>query len=321
MSASPEPVRGTASRPTRAGDAGDGAVWAGIDLGGTGTRIVVADELGECAGATVATAAFMAPVAGHPDQGSAHGQDGPVASLAADIRALLPPGRVLHGIGIGASGPVDLRTGLIDNPDTLPAFTGPDVVGGLSRLLGVPARIDNDAVVAGLAEHCWGAARGVRSLLCVTLGTGVGVVILADGWPVRAADGSHPEAGHIGVPGSGGSCYCGLAQCWEQVASRTALDRMRATWTGSAEALWAAYAQGVGSGLITLLTLYRPSAVVLGGSVAQQWPWLERPLRAALATSREVDPTIAISASTLGERAGALGATILPRREIGFGSG
>ena len=96
-----------------------------------------------------------------------------------------------------------------------------------SERMAAPAWIDNDAVVAGLAETHWGRAGATESLLCVTLGTGIGAVLIEAGRPRRAADGQHPEAGHIPVAGTGNPCYCGLPQCWEQVASRTALDRLR----------------------------------------------------------------------------------------------
>jgi glucokinase len=280
--------------------------WAGVDLGGTGTRVVVVGADGaELSGTTVASDSFGPR---------------PVEELADLVLGLVPGDAQLLGVGVGASGPVDLRTGEIRNPDTLPRFAGLDVAGGLQRRMRTPAWIDNDAVVAGLAEAAWGAAADAESVLCVTLGTGIGVAMIQGGLPVRAADGQHPEAGHIAVAGTGSPCYCGLPQCWEQVASRTALDSLRGMGGGK-EALWADYSERLASGLVTLLTLYHPDCLVVGGSVAQHWTALERPLRDALARFREFDQSRALVASTLGERAGALGATILPRRSIGWHSG
>jgi glucokinase len=280
-----------------------GRLWAGVDLGGTGTRVVVVDETGEAvAGSTVPTGVF---------------DDHAVERLTELIRGLAS-GSPLSGVGIGASGPVDLTTGRINNPDTLPQFTGLDVAGALERVLRVPTWIDNDVVVAGLAESRWGQARGSHSLLCVTLGTGIGAVLIRDGSPVRASDGQHPEGGHIPVPGAGHPCYCGLPQCWEQVASRTALDRMRNSATSDDAGLWAEYAERVASGLITLLTLYHPAAVVIGGSVAQDWAELEPSLVESLSRFREFDHGVPLLGSDLGERAGALGASLLPEHGIGW---
>ena len=280
--------------------------WAGIDLGGTGTRVVVVGADGaELSGTTVASDSFGAK---------------PVDELADLVLELVPDHARLLGVGVGASGPVDLRTGEILNRDTLPRFSGLDVAGGLQRRTGTPAWIDNDAVVAGLAEASWGAAAGSTSVLCITLGTGIGVALIVGGLPVRAADGQHPEGGHVAVAGSGSPCYCGLPQCWEQVASRTVLHRLRAS-LGDGPHLWAEYAERLASGLITLLTLYHPRCVVVGGSVAQHWTTLEGPLRDALSPFREFDPSLILIGSTLGERAGALGASLLPLRSIGWSSG
>ena len=280
-----------------------GRVWVGVDLGGTGTRVVLVDEAGEAvAGSTVPTGMF-----------DDHGVD-----RLTELIHGLATGTRLSGVGIGASGPVDLTTGRITNPHTLPQFTGLEVAGDIERALGVPTWIDNDVVVAGLAECRWGPARGSHSLLCVTLGTGIGAVLIRDGSPVRASDGQHPEGGHIPVPGAGHPCYCGLPQCWEQVASRTALDRMRNSATSDDAGLWAEYADRVASGLITLLTLYHPAAVVIGGSVARHWAELEPPLVESLSRFREFDPSVPLLASDLGERAGALGASLLPVHGIGW---
>lgn len=288
-------------------------LWVGIDLGGTGTRVSLVSISGggrmpERSGLVVPTAS-LGPT--------------PLEGLVSAVLEVVVAGGAalsqVRGVGIGASGPVDLRTGIVVNPDTLPTFTGWDVAGGLAARLGIPARIDNDAVVAGLAEGEWGAGQGASSVLCVTLGTGVGVALIQDGRPVRAADGQHPEAGHLPVPGSGSPCYCGLRQCWEQVASRSALDRLVAAGACLDEPdLWSGYAQGVADGLIALVTLYRPDAVVVGGSVARHWNRLEAPLRHWLSTSREVGPELRLGASTLGERGGAWGAALLADRGLGW---
>jgi glucokinase len=282
-------------------------LWGGVDLGGTGTRFVIVDGRGTIiAGETVPTSTFDVDA---------------IDRLATFVSGLVPEDGELAGVGVGASGPVDLSTGQIRNPDTLPQFMGFDVAGGLEKRLGTPIWLDNDAVVAGLAEVQWGTVGESRSVLCVTLGTGIGAVLISAGLPVRASDGQHPEGGHIPVPGSGNPCYCGLAQCWEQVGSRTALDRLQKYGGVSEGQLWDIYGDWVASGLVTLLTLYHPSAVVIGGSVARHWDRLEAPLRISLSRSREFGSQILLCASQLGDRAGALGAALLPQRRIGWHAG
>lgn len=277
--------------------------WLGFDLGGTGTRVAVVDANGAHDGVALATSDFA---------------EQPVERLAAADAQLTPEHGRLLGVGIGSSGPVDLHTGEIHNDDTLPQFTRQDVVGRLASLLGVPVTIDNDAVAAALAEFEWGMPAPASSLLCVTLGTGVGVALIENGRPVRAADGQHPESGHIGVPGVGSPCYCGLTQCWEAAASRTALDRLKESWQGDEASLWVEYAERVASGLLTLLTIHHPQAIVISGSVAQYWDSLRAPLQAALERQPQFHPAYQLYASTLGPYAGATGATLLARRGLGF---
>ncbi|MHB0927355.1 MAG: ROK family protein [Candidatus Nanopelagicales bacterium] len=279
--------------------------WLGLDLGGTGTRLAVVDAHGAHEGIALATEDFAEHAVERLEQAAAQ---------------VMPTSGRLLGVGIGSSGPVDLRTGEIHNDDTLPQFTRKNIVGALAERLQVPVWIDNDAVVAALAEFEWGFQRRFSSLLCITLGTGLGVALIDHGSPLRAADGQHPESGHISVRGDGHPCYCGLDQCWEQVASRTALDRMQSTWSGDEAGMWGEYAKRIASGLITLITIHHPEAVVISGSVAQHWERLRESLIVELACRPEFDAEHSLFASQLGPYGGAMGATLLARRNIGFGT-
>ncbi|RYC03838.1 ROK family protein [Nocardioides zhouii] len=281
--------------------------FLGVDLGGTGTRIVLADASGTVlADRSVATATD--PRAAVVDLGDALAEvaSGPVAA-----------------IGIGASGPID-RDGVIRNPDTLPAYTGADLVGALRDRFAAPVVIDNDAVTAAHAEARLGAGRGARSLLMVTLGTGVGVAMLSDGVPLRTAAGTHPEAGHLGVPG-GAPCYCGRSSCWEQSASRSALEAGAARLgldldaaAGVARAgdpaatdLFAAYGEAVGTGLVDLLTLLGPDRVVLGGGGARFLDCFRESLDDVLGRVVGCYDRPSVVPATVGNLAGALGAALL----------
>jgi glucokinase len=277
------------------------ALWAGVDLGGTGTRMVVADSSGGThAVESVPTRSFAGSA---PDD---------AASLLVDaLLDMIPSGSGLVGVGIGASGPVDLTTGVINNPDTLPWFSGIDLVGLMADRMGLPVWIDNDAVVAGLAESTWGAGAGHDSVLCVTLGTGIGVALIEGGQPRRGGDGQHPEGGHIAVGGTGSPCYCGLDQCWEQVASRSALDRLMVRhglepWADAPREVWAEYASQLTRGLITHTSIQRPSAVVISGSVVSRWDHLREPLLTVLANRDYGDRPVEVLPGTMGDEAGAL---------------
>ncbi len=193
-------------------------VSVGVDLGGTDTRVVALDLDGTVRRDTTLPTPHDLP----PSQAVAV-----LADVIADSLRSPPghPGLRVVGVGIGASGPIDPH-GVIRNPDTLPAFSGAPLTHLVAEQLGVPCVIDNDAVTAAIGEHRHGAGRGSAALLTVTLGTGIGVGLLLAGAPVRAADGSHPEAGHLTIGEPAPACYCGLLHCWEQAASRTALERL-----------------------------------------------------------------------------------------------
>ncbi|MDT7692901.1 MAG: glucokinase [Pseudonocardiales bacterium] len=287
-----------------------GPVTVGVDLGGTGTRIVVLDADGTVRRETSSpTAAGISPTR--------------AAAELADSIAAAAAGFALRAVGIGASGPVD-RLGVIRNPDTLPAYSDIPITDIISDRLGIGCVIDNDAVTAAIGEHNNGAGRGSDTLLVVTLGTGIGVALLCHGHAARAADGSHPEAGHLAVNGPSAPCYCGLPTCWEQLASRTALDRLTdnrsaelaikaRTGDPDAAAVFDVYGRRVGTGLGTLLTLLKPDRVVIGGGAARYLDLAETGMRRSLRRAPGFTAVLELRAAELGDLAGAIGAAILAR--------
>jgi glucokinase len=294
-------------------------VFAGIDLGGTGTRLVSYGPEGILASRTLPTKELGA---GSPEAR--------LTRLAAAIRALVPEGEVLGGLGIGATGPVDRSEGVVHNLDTLPAFSKIPLVAGLRRRLGVPVVIDNDAVVAAIAEQRIGAGNGSARMLMVTLGTGIGVAFLVDGVPFRGPNGAHPEAGHIPIVSGVGHCYCGADGCWEQVASRSALQAMLRPHLppnlhGKDLLPYAAakrsdphireafdtYGALVGRGLSILHTLYMPQVTILGGTAANYFDLFQGGLIQAMARTPQFAVESSVRTNSLGDEAGAIGAALI----------
>ncbi|WP_338559937.1 ROK family protein [Erwinia sp. E_sp_B04_7] len=294
---------------------------AGIDMGGTGTRIAVLDGEQEVVSETIPTAWFATV----PEALRAQ-------ALVDRLHQLLPAGNSLASLGIGASGPVNNQTEMIENNDTLACFSFFPLVAQLREKLAIPVAIDNDAVVAALGEYHLGAGRGSKRMMMVTLGTGIGVALLMDGEPLRSADGRHPEAGHIPIASDPVNCYCGLQGCWEMLASRGwlqqalarqipdlawdshtlgVLSEMSAASPRVAEILYH-YGQNVGRGLNTLLTLYGPDITVLSGSAATLLPLYQSGLDAALNRAEGYSLNRLIVQAALGDAAGALGAALLP---------
>lgn len=293
-----------------------GRVCAGLDLGGTASRIIIWRD-----GACLASSSFLTRLfdEGNPEE--------KVGRLADMITSLLPNDAELVAVGIGASGPMDIGHGIIQNPYTLPALSGFPIVAMLERRLKCRVAIENDAVVAALAEHRLGAGRGARRMVMVTLGTGIGVALLLDSVPFRTVNGAHPEASHIPITSGTVRCYCGIVGCWEQTTSRAALqaqllpllpattmpDRvlvdasLAASSDPAISSVFTTYGGLLGRGLCTLCGLYAPDVIVLGGSAAAYFPLFREGLETELGrTSVDCRVTTAL----LGE-SGAIGAALV----------
>lgn len=299
-------------------------VVVGIDIGGTGTRFVALTPDGfQLVGrVAVPTPRSLAP--------------GEVATFLGRHLIEVAAGRRAVGLGIGASGPIN-ADGVIQNPDTLPAFSGislPDTVGGL---LTGPVAIDNDAVCAALAEEQMGAARGASRSLHITLGTGLGVCLLDGGVPYRSYDGTHPEGGHIAVPVPSPPCYCGRLACWEQVASRRALQLTAAEVLGRsatakdviadlaghavdgdplARKVFEDYGRAVAAGLSTLVCLYAPPLVVIGGSAGAYLNLFGPAISDSLRTLGRWIPKHKLIMTALDDYGGAIGGAVLVAKSM-----
>jgi glucokinase len=292
---------------------GEGApVAIGIDIGGTGTRFVAVEPV---TGDVLSRHTVPTPQAGGPDTVNAF--------LRKNIHAVAGA-RLPVAAGIGASGPIDAN-GIIRNPDTLPAFSDLPITEIVAAAVSGPVFIDNDAVCAALAERRIGAARQSPRSLHITLGTGVGVCLLDGDTPFRLPDGTHPEGGHIAVSIATTPCYCGRGACWEQAASRRTLQHSAARILGrtptdarviddlaasndcDARQAFHAYGSSIAAGLATLLTLYGPDLVVIGGSAARHLPLYRKAIHEALATLGRWIPSQQIVGTRLNDYGGAIG--------------
>lgn len=184
----------------------------------------------------------------------------------------------LDAVGIAAFGPVDLLESspgygtLLATPK--PGWSGAAVIDPVRRSFDIPIALASDVEAAGLAEGLIGAARGVRTLAYVTVGTGIGVGVVSDGAPVRGA--LHPELGHIAVPHQPGDDFPGIcpfhSDCLEGMASGPAIqarwgrpaEEMTGALREKAMAMEAAY---LAEGFRTIVLAFAPQRIVVGGGV------------------------------------------------------
>jgi fructokinase len=184
----------------------------------------------------------------------------------------------LESIGIGCFGPVDLRMGsatwgrITTTPK--PGWANVDVVGALAEKLDVPFAFDTDVNASAVGEATWGAAVGLKTFCYVTVGTGIGAGVVANGEVLHGL--LHLELGHIRVPHDfGRDPFVGSCpfhgDCLEGLASGEAL---RARWGRPAEELqdepqvWELEADYMALALMNLVCTISPELIVVGGGVA-----------------------------------------------------
>ena len=122
-------------------------------------------------------------------------------------------------VGVSCGGPVDFNTGTVRLSHHVPGWENTPLQALLEAEFGAPARVDNDANVAALGEHRYGAGHGCDSLLYITISTGVGGGWILNGQPWRGQDGMAGEIGHTVVDPAGPVCLCGKRGCVERLAS------------------------------------------------------------------------------------------------------
>ncbi len=205
-------------------------------------------------------------------------------------RSVMDPARTLVAIGIAAPGPLDTAAGIIIRAETLPGWANVPIAATLSEGLGAPAFVENDANLGALAEFNLGAGRGADPMLYLTISTGLGGGAIIKGELFTGAAGLAIEPGHMRL-----TLPAGGIRRWEELASGTALGErarrhlrssdepsaLRECITVDGRAVGEAARAGddlarravretgawLGLGLVNLLHLFNPRAVVLGGGV------------------------------------------------------
>lgn len=131
----------------------------------------------------------------------------------------------LAGIGIGAPGPLDSRTGVVFAPPNLPGWDHVPLRDIFHEHYSIPIFVENDANAAGLGEYMFGAGRGCNDMVYLTVSTGIGGGIIIDGKIMEGASGTAAELGHMTIDRHGERCNCGNIGCLERIASGTAIAR------------------------------------------------------------------------------------------------
>jgi len=245
-------------------------------------------------------------------------------------------------IGVGVPGPILAEAGMVIAPPIMPGWGNYPIRASLQERWGKPVSLNNDADLGALGEWAHGAGRGERNLAYIKVGTGVGAGLLLDGKIFTGASGCAGEIGHITIRDNGPLCSCGNYGCLEAMAgggaiaqkaraavkagrrtqlamiedvnSITAMDVARAARLGDlvAQQIMAEAGGYLGIAIASLVNLFNPSLVVIGGGVAQIGDLLLDPIRQVVRerSLRSAAQAVRITAAVLGRRSTSMGAVV-----------
>ena len=255
----------------------------------------------------------------------------------------------VRGIGIIAPGPLDPWEGVIIQAPNLPGWENVPLKAMFETSLKRPVHIGNDANLAALAEQQFGVGQGLKDLIYLTVSTGIGGGIIIDDHVLLGAHGLGGEVGHMVVDPQGPMCNCGTRGCLEAVASGTGIARaarQRMTESlgrgiveraGSPDAITARAvgqaaiagdalaialiqeaAEWIGLGIVSLMRLFNPQIVIVGGGVSQVgdlfFDRIQQTVQANLLRPYWEDcPIVPVS---LGDDVGLLGTVALLNRQL-----
>ncbi|SHE84446.1 glucokinase [Caldanaerobius fijiensis DSM 17918] len=189
----------------------------GVDLGGTKLSTVIINKSGEIlARANVPTDAQKGP-------------DAVIQKIKDTIHQVMDEVGAtvddLEGIGIGSPGPLDAETGVIKFTPNLPGWINIPLKDKVQEEFNVPIKVDNDANAAAVGEGTFGAGKGVKNFVYITVSTGIGGGAFIEGKLFHGENSNGAELGHTTIDMHGPQCGCGNYGCWEALASGTAFTK------------------------------------------------------------------------------------------------
>jgi glucokinase len=299
---------------------GDAAVL-GLDIGGTKIAAGVVDARGCVHGFVVA-----------PTEVERGPGDGTRRLFELGRRAVEEAGfpwAEIAGVGIGCGGPLDSSHGVLIAPLHLPGWEDLPIVELATAAFDRAAVLDNDATACAAGEHRYGAGRGARNMVYLTISTGVGGGVVIDGRLHRGRSGNGGELGHVTVDWRGRECRgCGRRGCLEAYASGTSIaERAQEAGMGDATAadvaaaaragddpiatrVWDETCEALACGITSIANLFEPEIVVLGGGVVRTGEQLLAPVR-ELVAEQVCGPRVDVVQTALGDAVGVVGAATI----------
>ncbi len=234
------------------------------------------------------------------------------------------------GVGIGVPGPVDSKKGVIYYFPNIKGWENTPLKAILERKLGIKVALDNDVNAMTLGEYRFGAGKGTKNLICLTLGTGVGGGLIINGDIYRGSTMCAGEIGHVPINEKGPRCNCrGIACIESYIGNRYTLRRARKIFgksitlerlsmlgkKGNKKALniWQDVGKKLAIALTGAINLLNPDMVIIGGGVSNAGNLILGPLKneIKLRAMRDQALHVRITRARLGDNAGIIGASLL----------
>lgn len=245
------------------------------------------------------------------------------------IQSPIPENEIV-GIGVGAPGPLDSKKGIITCPPNLQDWVDIPVVELLQQSFSIPVSLENDANAAALAEKWIGAGKNNDNFVYMTISTGIGAGIIADGRLLRGVEGNAGEIGHTVVDPSFGKCSCGQYGCLESIASGSSIARRASEMMNrdlSTKEVFDLYAKGnaeiadymesvfrvLGVACVSIINTFDPEKIVIGGGVSKVGDSLFNSIQAYVSQYALNSPRkdVHIVPAKLEQNAGVVGAAAL----------
>ena len=288
-----------------------------VDLGGTQLRAALVDDAGNILERdSVLTDADSGP-------------DKVVQQIGELVEKVKAKGRGLKilGVGVSSPGPLDTEKGLALSLPTLRGFTEFPLRDALQKTLQMDVKLENDGIAAAIGEWRFGAGQGLSNLVYVTVSTGVGGGVIVDNHVMRGRKGMGGHVGHMAIEPDGLLCNCGNRGCIEAYAagpaftararkrmgnpSITTKDVFSAAKSGDASALElvAHEAKLLGLCFTSLLHLFSPEILVMGGGLSNEFEALYPAIRAYMdANAMAAFKDVPLVKARLGDNSGLIGA-------------
>jgi glucokinase len=296
----------------------------GVDVGGTNIKLGLVHPQGR----VIARSHF-------PTKPFSSSKKKLISGLAHEIEKIISANGLKNkdvaGVGIGLPGLINYDEGVVLFLPNLPGWNNVPLKAILEEKLKLPVFIENDVKLITLAEWKFGAGRGVKNLVCLTLGTGVGSGLILDNRLYRGIANAAGELGHMPLNENGPACNCGGFGCYEkyvghrslsllanQIMNKTEMTTQKMfalANAGNKKALkfWHQTATHIGNGLVGIVNLLNPELIIIGGGVSNNEKYLFPTIKSVI-KKRSMSlqgALVKIKRAKFGDDAGIIGAQVL----------